>query len=185
MANYTRLVHSVVCLAMLAIVSAPAMAQAQGRQPESSACRKFAQEFYDWYLPWTQKTTKQPASNLAIERKPEAFSPDLLKALKIDADASARAKGELVGLDFDPFLGSQDPADRYQARGVSWQGAKCLVEVWSASPTDAAAKSRKPDAVAELMQVRGHWEFQNFRYPETGSNLVSVLAELRAERRKR
>jgi len=160
------------------------MAQAPVRQPASSSCRNFAQEFYDWYLPFTKKRAQQAAWYLALQRKPEAFNPDLLKALKIDSEASARAKGELVGLDFDPFAGSQDPADRYEARGVAWQGERCSVEIWRASPTDAAAKSGKPDAVAEVVLVRGHWEFQNFRYPETGSNLVSVLAELRAERRK-
>jgi hypothetical protein len=184
MPNYARFVHSGGWFAMIAIFSGPAMAQVPMRKAESSACRKFVQEFYDWYLPLAHKSARQPAWYLALQRKPETFSPDLLKALKIDSEASARAKGELVGLDFDPFVGSQDPADHYQARGVSWQGDRCSVEVWPASPTDAAAKPAKPDAVAEVVLAGGHWEFQNFRYPESGSNLVSVLAELKAERRK-
>lgn len=115
---------------------------------------------------------------VVLQRKPEAFSPDPLRLLKIDSEAPARAKAELVGLDFDPFAGSQDPADHYEARGVSWQGDRCSVEVWGASLTDTAAKSGKPDAVAEVMLVHGHWEFQNFRYYELGSNLMSVPAEL-------
>jgi hypothetical protein len=170
--------------AVIVIFSGQAMAQTPAQKPETAACRKFTQEFYDWYVPITKKRMQQPASNLAIQRKPEAFSPGLLKALKIDAEASARVKDDIVGLDFDPFLSSQDPSSRYEARAVTWQGEKCSVEVWGVSSTGASAKSRKPDAVAEVAFVRGHWEFQNFRYPELGSDLVSVLVELEKERRK-
>jgi len=166
---------------LIGILSGPAMAQAPVRQPESTACRRFVQEFYDWYSPLARKSTREPAWNLAMQRKPEAFSADLLKALKIDSEAAAHAKGDIVGLDFDPFVGGQDPADHYQARGASWQGETCLVEVWPVS----AARSKKPDAIAEVVLVGGHWEFQNFRYPESNSNLVSVLVTLRAERQKR
>jgi hypothetical protein len=182
--NYSRFVRSGLWFTIIAILSRQAIAQVPDRQQDSSSCRKFSQAFYDWYLPFTQRKTQQPALYVVLQRKPEAFSPDLLRALKIDSEASARAQGELVGLDFDPFVGSQDPADHYEARGVSWQGDRCSVEVWGASRTDTAAKSGKPDAVAEVRLVRGHWEFQNFRYPELGSNLMSVLAELVQERRK-
>jgi hypothetical protein len=170
-----RYAHFVLC-ASIALFSEQAIAQAPARQEESLACRKFAQEFYDWYVPFTKKRTQQPAWNFALQRKPGVFSPGLLKALKLDAEASARVKDDIVGLDFDPFVSSQDPADHYEARGVKWQGEKCSVEVWGVSG--------KPAAVAEVVQVRGHWEFQNFRYPELSSNLVSVLAQLEKERRK-
>jgi hypothetical protein len=174
MANYACL------FVLIGIFSGPALAQAPVRRAESSACRKFVQEFYDWYSPLARKSTREPAWNLALQRKPEAFGADLLKALKIDSEAAAHAKGDIVGLDFDPFVGGQDPADHYQARGVSWQGETCLIEVWSA----AEAKSKKPDAIAEVVLAGGHWEFQNFRYPESNSNLLSVLATLRAARQK-
>lgn len=68
---------------MIAIFSGPATAQVPVRKAESSACRKFVQEFYDWYLPLAHKSAPQPACYLALQRKPEVFSPDLLKALKI------------------------------------------------------------------------------------------------------
>jgi hypothetical protein len=168
-------------LAIILIFSVRAIAQTPVQKPETAACRKFTQEFYDWYVPFTKKRMQQPASNVALQRKPEVFSPALLKALKADAEASARVKDDIVGLDFDPFLSSQDPSSRYEARGVTWQGEKCSVEVWSASP---ATKSKKPDAVADVMFVRGHWEFQNFRYPELGTDLVAVLAQLEKDRRK-
>ena len=168
--------------AWIAIVTAQAWAQAPSGQQDSSSCRKFAQEFYDWYLPLSHKSSQQTAWSLAAQRKPEVFSADLLKALKIDSDAAAHAKGDIVGLDFDPFLGGQDPASRYEARGVSWHGDKCSVEISPAAPR--AAKPPKPDAVAELSLNGAHWQFQNFRYPDPPSDLLSVLAQLRAERRK-
>lgn len=151
---------------------------------DRSSCRRFVQQFYDWYVPLAQATMNGPASDSALQHKAEVFNPDLLRALKVDSEASAHAKGEIVGIDFDPFVGSQDPADHYEARRVTWRENKCSVEVWGASPTDTA-KSRKPDVFADVVIDRGHWQFLNFRYPGLNADLVSVLARLREERRKR
>jgi len=98
--------------------------------------------------------------------------------------ASAHAKGDLVGLDFDPFLSSQDPATHYDVRAATFRNNKCSVEIWSASPSDPAAKSRKPDAIADVILEQGHWKFQNFHYPDLNTDLLTVLANLRQERRK-
>jgi len=107
-----------------------------------------------------------------------------LHALRIDSEAQARAKGELVGLDFDQFLGSQDPADHYEARRATVKNGTCSVGVWRASPTDTAAKMDRPEAVAELKQQNGGWRFANFTYSVGGSDLLHLLANLRQERRK-
>jgi len=160
------------------------MAQVASEPQDSSPCRRFVQQFYDWYVPLIQKARNGPTSDVALQRKPEAFNPGLLRALKLDSEASARAKGDIVGLDFDPFVGGQDPADRYELRRVTSRDNKCSVEVWRASPTDTAEKSGRPDVVADLALDRGHWQFLNFRYPDVNADLVSVLAQLREERRK-
>lgn len=159
-------------------------AQVAPQSQESLSCQRFAQQFYDWYVPFTQKELPTPASDVALQRKPTMFNPDLLHALRIDSEAQARAKGELVGLDFDPFLGSQDPADHYEARHAKVNGGMCSVGVWRSSPTDTAAKMDKPEAVAELKQQNGHWQFVNFRYSVGGPDLLHLLANLREERRK-
>jgi hypothetical protein len=109
---------------------------------------------------------------------------NLFKALKADSDAQAQAKGELVGIDFDPFVGSQDPADHYEAREAKWSSGRCSVEMWRASPTDTAEKTGKPDVIAELAQEEGRWRFINFRYPLLGGDLLGALAELREDRRR-
>jgi hypothetical protein len=169
--------------AALAVAPPPATAQVPSG-PKNSSCRQFAQSFYDWYVPVWQKTTKEPSSNVALQRKAAVFEPELLRALKIDAEAQSRAKGEIVGLDFDPFLGSQDPADRYEIREATLQGDKCLVEIWEASRDSKLAKPEKPAVVAELRLDKGRWQFLNFHYPEVNADLVSVLEQLRKDRGK-
>lgn len=159
-------------------------AQIGPQSRENLSCQRFAQQFYDWYVPFTEKQLPMPASDVALRRKPTVFSPELLPALRIDSEAQARVKGEIVGLDFDPFLGSQDPADHYEARHAMLQHGACSVEVWRSSPTDTAAKLNEPEAVAELKHQNGHWQFVNFRYAVGGPDLLHLLANLREERRK-
>lgn len=143
-------------------ISIPAIAQ---DTPDVSSCRQFAQEFYRWYVPFTQKDLKYPASDIAIERKSALFDAALLQALKADADAQKKAEGEIVGLDFDPFMGSQDPADHYDIRKVSIRGDTCLVEVWRNSPREKPWEPVKPDVIAELSKRTGRWQFRNFPLP--------------------
>jgi hypothetical protein len=49
-----------------------------------------------------------------MEKQGSQFESGLLAALKEDVAAQAAAKGEIVGLDFDPFLNTQDPAESYE-----------------------------------------------------------------------
>jgi hypothetical protein len=184
MNNRAAVVQFWIWCVVLATASRYAVAQVSTNPEETSSCRQFAQAFYDWYVPFTQKRMNGPASDIALKRKADMFSQELLRALKIDSGAQARAKGELVGIDFDPFVGSQDPAGHYEVRRVTWRGDRCSVEVWPASPTDTAAKSEKPDVVAELVQEKGHWQFLNFHYPDLKADLIGVLAQLREDRRK-
>jgi hypothetical protein len=174
-----------ICFAILTIAPGFSNAQVASTQDESASCRRFAQAFYDWYVPFTQRQSNGSASDIALRRKADIFEPELLRALKLDSEAQARAKGDLVGIDFDPFVGSQDPAARYEVRSVKWQGNKCSAEVWGAPPPGIASQPGKPDAVAEVKQHDGRWQFSNFRYPELNTDLSSVLAQLRAERQKR
>jgi hypothetical protein len=60
-------------------------------------------------FPKSLKDGTDTAWNLAIKTKSSVFSPQLALALKEDSAAQAKAEGEIVGLDFDPFLNSQDP----------------------------------------------------------------------------
>lgn len=169
---------------VLAACSFSASAQQSVVPERIPECRRFAQEFYSWYVPFTQRRLNGPASDVALRRKSAVFSPGLLKALRIDSEAQARAKGKIDGLDSDPFVGGQDPADHYAVRQVTTRGDRCFAEVWRDSRTDTSAKSQKPEVVAELAQRAGHWEFVNFYYPDVNADLMSILASLRKDRGK-
>jgi hypothetical protein len=148
--------------------------------PEADA-KAFVQKFYDTYMPVVQAEQAAPASNFVIEKMSADLDPVLLAELKEDAAAAAAApEGELVGLDFDPFLDSQDPADRYEVKSVSRKGTKYLADVYCVTQ---GKRSDKPCVVPELVQANGKWRFVNFDYPE-GGDLLTVLKDLKAEREK-
>ena len=175
-------VHPVVCCVSLVVVLLPAAAQVSTPTQDVQSCRQFARQFYDWYVPYTQKRLSGPASDVAIKRKPEVFRPSLLQALKQDSEAQARAKDQIVGIDFDPFVGGQDPYAHYSIRQVTLKTGKCFAEVWHVAVQDTADK---PDAIAELAEQEGHWRFVNFHYPDVNADLVSALSLLRKERGKK
>ncbi len=158
-----------------------AHAQAQ----ESTSCRQFAQGFYSWYVSIIHEQLNGPAFDVVLRERSYVLSPGLLRALKTDSEAQRHAQGEIVGIDFDPFVGGQDPADRYDLRNVTIKGGKCFIEVWRASPNDKSAKSIDPDAIVQLSNKTGHWSIEDIQYPEVKADLMEVLATLEKERQSK
>jgi hypothetical protein len=150
-----------------------------------NSCRRFVQNFYDWYVPEAIRESDTSASDLAIKQKSAAFSPELLRELKQDSQAQAKTKGQIVGLDFDPFLNAQDPSSRYVVGKINASANKCLAEVYSVS---SGKKSANTEVTPELVLKTGHWVFINFHYGKTkgleDENLVSTLEKLQADRQK-
>jgi len=181
--EFARIAHCGACFAVSLTWVAHAPAQ-ETSGPTQASCLRFVRGFYDWYVPLTKKSMKEPTFAVALQEKPDVFNSDLLQALRADSEASAHSKDDIVGIDFDPFIGGQDPADRYEARNATLLNNKCSVEIWRVSPTDKAAKPGKPDVIADVGFDRGHWKFVNFRYPDIRTDLLSELKALRDERRK-
>jgi hypothetical protein len=179
--EFARMAYFGACFAVCLTWVAHAPAQ-EASGPTQETCLRFVQGFYDWYVPLTKKRMNEPTFNVALQTKPDVFNPDLLQALRVDSEASAHAKDDIVGIDFDPFIGGQDPAGRYEARNATLRNNKCSVEIWRVSPTGKAANSGKPDVIADVGFDRGHWKFVNFRYPDVKTDLLSVLKTLREER---
>jgi hypothetical protein len=109
----------------------------------------------------------------------------LAKGLEGDLAASKKSPGEIVGLDFDPFLNAQDIAERYLVGNVTSKGDHYWVEVfgvWNGQ------KNSNPDVVPEVAFENGHWIFTNFHYGKTdipvNENLVSILEVLQKDRQK-
>lgn len=166
----------VLCIALATSISALA-------QRPVDTCKKFVDGFYAWYLPRIQKTPDLPM--LALKNKPDAFSPVLRTALQADFDASAKVKDDIVGIDYDPFLGSQEPAETYNIRNVSMKNGSCFAEIWGKWPANSNEKNPKPDAIAELKPIGDSWQFVNFTYPYDNMDLMGNLAQLAKERAKK
>ncbi|PZM77774.1 MAG: hypothetical protein DKT66_26210 [Candidatus Melainabacteria bacterium] len=142
-----------------------------------ASSRGFVQSFYKWYL-------TKPESNHACKQRPSAFSPELLKMLNDDYAASQKVSGEIVGLDFDPFLDTNaEPFVNYVATNVTRKGENYLVQV----DGKGGNRTDKSRIQPEVAYKNGKWQFVNFHYPGakgTNENLLSILKTLRSDRRK-
>ncbi len=147
-------------------------------EDSTSSPLHFVQEFYDWYVPKALAPSNGPAWMLAVEGRKADFDETLRKALKDDADAQAKVSDEIVGLDFDPLLNSQDPAERYEAVSVKQEGTTYKVSVFEVA---AGKRSEQPAVVPQLMNRNGNWQFVNFSYPES-DDLLSILQSLKKSR---
>jgi hypothetical protein len=175
------------CLGLLGL---PDLLQAQTTLNDPDAlksARKFVQDFYSWYVPNALKPIN--AMDLALKDRSYVFSPRLFEALKEDSEAQARAR-EIVGLDFDPFLDTQDPAERYQLGRITQKGNTYLVEVfgvYDVRPSDLP--EGLPEVIAEVARRNGQWVFTNFLYPPLAkqfpdsANLLALLKGLKEDRR--
>ena len=146
--------------------------------PQQAAASKFVQKFYDWYVPIVFKPSKGDSSDVAIAKRGSLFDPPLLKALKVDSEAQRKSPGDIVGLDFDPFLNAQDPDDKYVVGEVSESGGLYLVSVYGVRK---GKRHKKADVVAELKPAKDTFVFTNFRYGDDG-DLVAILKQLADDR---
>ena len=148
-----------------------------------AACRVHVQQFYDWYLPRLMREVHVTAREQALDLRLRDFSATLRDGLREDLAAAAQSPDEIVSLDFEPLVNSQDPASKYVARKVTRVGKSYRVEVHGV--VDGKV-SEEPDVIPELVQWRGHWTFVNFHYPagegEQGTNLGKLLKQLKADR---
>jgi hypothetical protein len=156
-------------------------AQATSGQQAPDSVRRFVQSFYDWYVPFALSDNRGPAWDLALKYRTSAFGPELLRSLREDSEAQARVEGVIVGLDFDPFLNSQDPCERYEVGRATQRGESYRVDVHALC---AQNRNEDPEIVAELVRKGDSWVFVNFHYPSDRSDLLTVLKLLREERQK-
>ncbi len=152
---------------MWALTASGAVAQ---ESPQDSPTA-FVQRFYNAYLKQTPRRWAQ-----TVRVRPGLFEPSLTDALRQDAAAQARVSGDIVGLDFDPFLGSQDPGAKFAARGAAPIEGGYRVEVFDLSA------GAKPMVVVEVVPRGGSWVINNFRYPRLSSDLRAILQALKRER---
>ena len=173
-------------LVVAACHKAPApAAQAPGAIPDSTfgavatdsaaqSAGRFAQAFYDWYQSQGERF------EVALKDSPAAFAPGLLAAMNADIAAQAATPDEVVGLDWDPFLATQDPCDPYRVGRTTRRADTILVTVRGMCADRQPGAG--PDVVAELGRSNGRWVFLDFRHAGDAGSLLQDLAALRAER---
>jgi hypothetical protein len=156
----------------------PVIKAVLGRTGEIKACREFTESFIAWYVPLVLRDSSEPASVLAIRRKPAIFSDRLRKSLEEDRKAQEQSK-DIVGIDFDPFLSAQDPAEKYLVEKVTVEDGKCLADI-KADKSNSWAW----DVRAEAKQRDGAWRFTNFHYNTSivPNDLLSILRDLKRGR---
>ena len=153
-------------------VSPPATA-ASALPSIDSAAVSFVQAFYQTYGPRGAASGLAAVDSLLKER-PTLFTPTLLAALRRDAAARAAAKGDIVGLDWEPLLNSQDPCARYTVGAASRVASRIRVNVYAACD---GTRSDSATVVAEVEPVGPSWAFANFIYgPPTGDLLQALRA---------
>ena len=146
----------------------------------SDSVKAFVQRFYDWYVPKALNSRSESAWSTAFKTKGRCFSPELRRKLREDSEVQAKVEGEIVGLDFDPFLNSQDPGGRYSVGKVVLKGENYFVDVHRVV---AGKPEAKLTATAEVTGKNGQWYFLNFIYPG-GHNLLGILKALKDDRDK-
>jgi len=168
-----------------------AKSQVQSVTNEKESARIFVQKFYDWYLVLWAEAQKHPSRSatreLAVSQKPEYFDNALKSALAKD-DSAQNKSGDIVGLDFDPFLRCQELYGEYQACDVKRTGGKYFVDIRNIEKgkTEKEIRGAELRVVAGLVKRNGHWIFTNFMYPSKDgkSNLLSMLKDLKNDRDK-
>jgi hypothetical protein len=166
-------------LALAVVLASAVPARAESPATEGSV-RRFVQEFYDWYAPLAVQKTETPAFEAALKQRPSAFRAQLVRALQEDVEAQAKVTDDIVGIDWDPFLSTQDPGAHYVVGRVSRERQTYRVEVHAIQ----AGKTRpKPDVIAEVADREGQWQFVDFHSPD-GDGLLSALAKLKKSREK-
>lgn len=156
------------------VVLIAALARPSDAQGPRDSVLQFVQSFLTWYVPIALATQEGPSSNAVLAQE-KWLSPELRAALRADSAAQARADGVIVGLDFDPFLDTQDPWQRYEARSVSRKGRRYFISIYGFRDDNNMARL---EVIAEVARRNGSWVFTNFHYPKEHTDLVTVLRRL-------
>jgi hypothetical protein len=164
-------------LTAMALAAAASLASAQAEtRSERDSVHRAVQAFYNWYTPRAASPRGLDMVMRAATHGPLAFDPELVKWLRIDSTARARTKGEVSGLDGDPYLNAQDPCDRYTVQSVRSQGSGFLVDILGHG---GCAVHKQPDVIVVVGRVGGRWIVRDFLDPSRhNEGLLPLLRRL-------
>jgi len=168
------------CLFLSPCVSASSQRIGRVDVDADDSVRQFVQGFYSWYVKEAIASRSVSAWSKAINEKGGAFDSELRRELGEDVLAQKEAVGEIVGLDFDPFLNGQDPSRDYVVLKVVSNGEVYFAEVHrvvSGRPEEKVA------VTAVIAGKKGRWRFVDFLYPDN-HHLLGILKALKEDRDK-
>src|SRR5476649_718918 len=151
--------------------------RADGLSLAADSARRFAQDFYDWYVPLANHSAN-PYDSLLAKRR-DFLAPVLYAAFRADIEgqrADTIAEVASVTASYDPFLNSQDPCERYEARRAKPIATGFAVEIYGLCSNSPPTGS----VVAEIARGPHGWQFVNFRDPSMPS--YDLLTEFKEQR---
>lgn len=163
-------ITNVRCWLILLLFALAPGAQAENSYQTAGTAREFVQGFLDWYLPRDLVDGEATMKEIIRKQKTGILDPELARLLREDRAAQDRCN-EVVGIEFDPFLNTQDPAQRYEAGNISQTGQHYRVDIYG---IESGKRHEKPDLSAEVLKRNGRWTFINFYYPD-GNDLLAIL----------
>lgn len=146
------------------------------------SCKGFVQDFYDWYLKIYTADNKVPAAKIALEKQPGIFSPELFQALENDFKAQSLATDGISGIDFDPFLDSQDAPASYKVIKTVVGSSGCVAEVSGIGPDwRHKGKTLYAPRIKVMLRYRSRkWIIVNFKYfNRKNSSTDNLLGQLK------
>jgi hypothetical protein len=104
------------------------------------------------------------------------LTPELVLGLRADSTAEEEAQpGSVVGINFDPFLASQDPCGRYEVGDVRAKQSNYEVNLHAV----CSSQFKMPDVLLEVRRHGQSWQFVNFFYDSL--DLRELLCQHAAE----
>lgn len=161
-------------VASSALLAAIIASHANAAPGEPQAVRAFVQSFYDSYAALASGTHNSSPLEMILARRASVLAPELYRALKADDDAQRKVPDDVVGLDFDPILNTQEEAGHYVVGRITPGHGTFAVEIRERG-------SKEPDVIAEVGRYAGKFVFVDFMYPEQG-DLLGILRTLATQR---
>src|ERR1700730_1157258 len=149
--------------------NAPSNKSSLNAKDTAIEAHEFVQKFYNWYVPFSAHS-KTLACKEVLKAHPEYFSRALAPMLKKNIADMERTGG--LGLDFDPFLNSQDPPSKYVVGPADGTDEGYAMKVYSVRD---GRRASKPDVIAVVENQHNSWVLTNFHYPEQGTSLRQLL----------
>jgi hypothetical protein len=173
-----------VCMVLVLLVTTSACLGQQDRvKGTADSVGEFVRGFYASYrmLVESQPVANPPVWVQVARSHDSVLTSALALALSTDRQEAVAFPGVIAGLDFDPFLGAQDPCDNYSIGRIVAQQPGFRAEIHGDC---GGGQDAVPDVIAEIVPVNTAYRFTNFYYPRSSTDLRSLLTRLRDARQE-